>query len=113
MHDPIDEFGAKILEKRKEHNQTQRELASKLEMSYRTILQAENGQSIPRFDTVVMLAKKLNLSLDSLIFPETTAPNAVAKCVYDFFNGKTEKESQQYIALCKSIEAISKSKEAN
>ena len=57
MHDPIDEFGEKVLEKRKARDQTQRELAIKLGMSYRTVLQAETGQSIPRFDTVIILAQ--------------------------------------------------------
>ena len=73
MHDPIDEFGEKVLEKRKARDQTQRELAIKLGMSYRTVLQAETGQSIPRFDTVIILAQDLGISLDALVFPETDA----------------------------------------
>lgn len=111
MHDPIDKFGEKILEKRKARDQTQRELAVKLGMSYRTVLQAETGQSVPRFDTVIILAKDLDISLDALVFPETASPNVVPKCVYDFFHGMPAEEAQRYIDLCKSIEALTEDKE--
>ena len=111
MHDPIDEFGEKVLEKRKARDQTQRELAIKLGMSYRTVLQAETGQSIPRFDTVIILAQDLGISLDALVFPETAAPNAVPKCVYDFFHGMSANDAQRYIDFCKRIEALTEEKE--
>ena len=111
MHDPIDEFGEKVLEKRKARDQTQRELAIKLGMSYRPVLQAETGQSIPRFDTVIILAQDLDISLDALVFPETAVPNAVPKCVYDFFHGMSANDAQRYIDFCKSIEALTEGKE--
>ena len=112
MYDPVNAFGEKVLEKRKMRDQTQKELAAKLGMSHRTVLQAETGQSNPKFETVVLLAQDLDISLDALVFPDTAAPNAVQKCVYDFFHGKTEKEAQRYIAICSSTEALNEDKNA-
>lgn len=111
MFDPINAFGEKVFEKRKERHLTQKNLAAKLGMSHRTIMQTEKMQSIPHFDTVILLYQELNISLDALVFSETAAPNAVPKCVYDFFHGKTEKEAQQFIDLCKSIEVLNKGNE--
>jgi transcriptional regulator with XRE-family HTH domain len=79
---------------------TQVRLAEKLGMSKRTIIQAERGQSNPKFETIVLIAHELDISLDALVFPDTASPNNVSKCVYEFFKDKSERESQQFIDLC-------------
>ena len=58
-----------------------------------TVTQAEICRSNPKMEMVILLARELNISLDALVFPETATPNAVPKCVYDFFRGKTENEA--------------------
>ncbi|MGN8969371.1 helix-turn-helix domain-containing protein [Intestinimonas sp. HCP28S3_D6] len=106
MNNPLDAFGTKVRKEREVRDLTQKQLAAKLGMSHRTVMQAEICRSNPKFETVVLLAQELNISLDALIFPETTSPNQLPKCVYDYFKDKTEAEAQKLIDLCRQIEAV-------
>lgn len=45
---------------------SQGELASRLNLSYRTIAEWESGRKIPRFDNAVALAGELGISLKAL-----------------------------------------------
>lgn len=81
-------------------------LIEKLHMSsVRTIIEIEQGHSNPRFETVALLAKELNISLDAIVFPDT-ATDTVSKTVKDFFAGKIEAEIQKYISLCQQADAF-------
>ena len=110
MNNPLDEFAKALRKKRTEKGMTQKGLAAKLGMSHRTVLQAEGSDGNPKFETVILLAQELGISLDALIFPETASPNAVPKCVYDYFHGKPEAEAQKLIDLLKNLEALSDGK---
>lgn len=106
MLNPTSEFGIAVRQKRKAKNLTQQELAAKLGMNCRTVMDAEKGCGNPKFETVTLLAQELNISLDAFIFPEIACPNAVPKCVYDFFCDLTESEATEFIALCQAAKAI-------
>ncbi len=110
MNNPLDEFGMKVRKEREARGLTQKQLAAKLGMSHRTVMQAEICRSNPKFETVVLLAQELNISLDALLFPETTSPNELPKCVCDYFKDKTEAEAQKLIGLCRQIEAVNDGK---
>ena len=110
MNNPLDEFGMKVRKERDARGLTQKQLAAKLGMSHRTVMQAEICRSNPKFETVVLLAQELNISLDALLFPETTSPNELPKCVCDYFKDKTEAEAQKLIGLCRQIEAVNDGK---
>ena len=99
-----------MIDARKESGLTQKQLAEKLGMSHRTVMQAEICRSNPKMETVILLAKELNISLDALVFPETATPNAVPKCVYDFFRGKTESEAEKLIDICRRIDELNHAK---
>ena len=73
----------------------------------RTIIDLETCQSNPKFETVVLVAKELNISVDAAIFPDMVN-QTVSKTVVDFFAGKSEAEIEKYIALCKQAEAFQK-----
>lgn len=105
MYNPIDAFAKALRSARKRQGFTQRQLADKLHMSVRTILEAEQGRSSPKFETVVLLAKDLNISLDAIVFPDTTV-STVSKSVIDFFSGKSETEIQKYIRLCQQADTL-------
>ena len=100
MNNPLDEFGAKVRAEREARGLTQKQLAEKLGMRHRTV----------KMETVILLAKELNISLDALVFPETATPNAVPKCVYDFFRGKTESEAEKLIDICRRIDELNHAK---
>lgn len=72
-----------------------------------TIIDLETCQSNPKFETVALVAKELNISVDAAIFPDMVN-QTVSKTVVDFFAGKSEAEIEKYIALCKQAEAFQK-----
>ena len=84
-----------------------RRIAERLGMNSRTIIDLETGKSNPKFETVVLVAKELNISVDAAIFPEMVN-QTVSKTVVDFFAGKSEAEIEKFIALCKQAEAFQK-----
>ena len=92
---------------RKREKITQAELAEKLHMSIRTIQDIENQKSNPKFDTIILICKELNISLDAVIFPEITN-TCLSKTVIDFFKNKNDIISKKYISLCEYIEDFNK-----
>lgn len=109
MQNPVDLLGVALKEARLRQHLTQQKLADKLHMNVRTIIEIEHSHSNPRFETVALLARELNLSLDAVLFPETTT-SRISKSVIDFFSGKTEKDIQKYLALCQQADLLKDSK---
>lgn len=99
MQQVLDRFSIEVRIKRKKLHYTQKQLAERLNLNLRTIMDVENGNTVPRFDTVIYIAQELNISLDSILFPNTPNSN-ISKTAYDFFAGKSEADIQKYIALC-------------
>lgn len=110
MKNPLDLFAADLRTARTKRNLTQQELADKLHMCARTIIEIENCKSSPRFETVATLARELNISLDAVVFQDIKS-DTVSKSVIDFFFDKSEDEIQKYIALCQQADAFKHSKE--
>ena len=99
MNNPLDLFAWKVRSERKRQHLTQKQLAERLGMNPRTIIDLETCQSNPKFETVVLVAKELNISVDAAIFPEMVN-QTVSKTVVDFFAGKSEAENRKiYRAL--------------
>lgn len=111
MKNPLDLFAAEVRAARSKRNLTQRQLADKLHMSVRTIIELEGCNSSPRFETVATIARELDISLDAVVFQDIQT-EGISKTVTDFFSGKSEEEIQKYIALCKQADAF-KPKEGN
>ena len=64
----LDRFAHKLREKREQEKITQRELADRLNMCSRTIIEIENCKSNPRFETVALIAEEMNTVLTVLCF---------------------------------------------
>ena len=109
MNNPLDLFAWKVRSERKRRHLTQKQLAERLGMNSRTIIDLETGKRNPKFETVVLLARELNISVDAAIFPEMVS-QTVSKTVMDFFAGKSEVEIEKYIALCKQAETFQQEK---
>lgn len=105
MQNPLDSFANALRAARAKQDITQKGLAEKLNMSVRTIIEIERRRSNPKFETVVLLCRELNISLDAIVFPDMTA-NMVSKTVIDFFESKSEAEIQKYISLCRQADAF-------
>lgn len=98
MNNLLDSFASAMRSARIKRGLTQRALAERLNMSVRTIIEIERCRSSPKFETVMLLARELNVSLDAIVFQNIPTSN-VSKSVIDFFAGKSESEIQKYIAL--------------
>jgi len=109
MKNPVDSFAAALRAARAKRHLTQRTLADNLHMSVRTIIEIELGRSNPRFETVALLAKEMNISLDAIVFSDM-ATASISKSVADFFAGKSESEIQKYISLCQQADALKSDK---
>lgn len=105
MKNPLDLFAADLRAARIKRNLTQRQLADNLHMSVRTIIEIERCKSSPRFETVVTIARELDISLDAVVF-QNDKTDRVSKSVIDFFSGKSEEEIQKYIALCEQADTF-------
>ncbi len=110
MKNPLDLFAADVRAARVKRNLTQRQLADKLHMSVRTIIEIERCKSSPRFETVATIARELDISLDAVVF-QNIQTDSVSKTVTDFFSGKSEEEVQKYISLCKQADKFKDAKE--
>lgn len=104
MDTPLDRLAAAVCAARKAAGLSQRDLASKLNMNTRTIIDLEKGRSNPKAETVFILAAELHISLDAILFAGTDAPNAVSADVLDFFSDKSPEESLEYVQICRQIE---------
>ena len=74
-------------------------------MCTRTVIEIEKCKSNPRFETVALISEEMDISLDGIVFHDR-APQTVAKCVIDYFAGKSEAEPQKYIDLCMSADKL-------
>ena len=98
MNNPLNLFAWRVRSERKRQHLTQKKLAERLHMSVRTIIELETCKSNPKFETVALIARELNISLDATVFPNMVT-GSVSKAVVDFFAGKSESEIQKYCTL--------------
>ena len=105
MQDVLDRFYEEVRRKRKRKHYTQRNLADRLHVSLRTVMDIENGHTVSRLDTVIAICLELDISLDSILFPEAAA-SIHSKAASDFLSGKSEQDIQKYISLCQLVEEL-------
>lgn len=102
----IDRLAKAVRAAREKAGLSQRELAAKLNMNTRTIMDLEICRSNPKVETFFLIAEALHISLDALIFTGTAQPNAVSVEVLDFFSDKSREESASYIRICREIDQL-------
>ena len=111
-------FSENLKQIRREHHLSQEELAELLDVSRQAVSKWEQGQGYPEVEKLLLLSKKLNISLDTLMSNETgcdcfskvanvtgsiviTSPheNVIANCYKVATTGKLRggKNSPQYI----------------
>ena len=105
MQEVLDRFYEEVRRKRKRKRYTQRKLADNLHVSLRTIMDIENGHTVPRLDTVIAICLELDISLDAILFPNAVS-SIPSKSVTDFLSGKSEYEIQKYISLCQFADEL-------
>lgn len=105
MQNTYERLAFSIRTARKRENITQAELAERLKMSIRTIQGIENCKGNPKFETIILLCRELNISLDAALYPDIPAEN-ISKSAIDFFKNKSESETQKYIDICRCAEKL-------
>lgn len=91
----LDLFAQKLREKREQKKITQRELAERLNMCTRTVIEIEKCKSNPKFETVALISEEMDISLDGIVFHDR-APQTVAKCVLEHTSfGKVKRKQQK------------------
>ena len=100
MQNVLDTFAAEVLRKRKAIGYTQRQLADKLHMSIRTIQDLEHGISNPKAETILLIARELDISIDAILFPNIVRGH-ISKTA-----GKSEAEVQKYVSLCQQADKL-------
>lgn len=77
----------------------------KLHMSIRTIQDLEHGISNPKAETILLIARELDISIDAILFPNIVRGH-ISKTAMDFFAGKSEAEVQKYVSLCQQADKL-------
>lgn len=72
----------------------------------RTIMDLEICRSNPKGETIFLIARELHISLDAIAHAGTSRPNSVSADVLEFFSGKDDAESKDYINLCRQVEMM-------
>ena len=82
-----------------------KQIYSKLHMSIRTIQDLEHGISNPKAETILLIARELDISIDAILFPNIVRGH-ISKTAMDFFAGKSEAEVQKYVSLCQQADKL-------
>ena len=93
----LDLLAKAVREAREERGLSQRELARKLSMNTRTIMDLEICRSNPKGETIFLIARELHISLDAIAHAGTSRPNSVNADVLEFFSGKENEEKERSV----------------
>ena len=96
----MSDFAKNLKRYRKEHGYSQAELGKMVNYGYTAITNYESGRNEPSFDTLIELARILNVTTDELI---GATPLATAPPVFRNFK-KLSSENQQLVS--KLIDAL-------
>lgn len=111
MIDPIKRFADKVRRKREKLGMTQKDLADKTGTSVRTVSKIETGRGNPRFETITIYARTLQISIDAIISQDEPPNDEVPYCVAKYFGGMSTERAEQYIALCQQSDLLNKKRE--
>ena len=73
------ELGKRITEIRKQNNMTQEDLAETLHVTRQTISNWENGKSYPDLESLVLISKQFDISVDMMLKEDSKMANAIDK----------------------------------
>ena len=78
MQNTYERLAFSVRTARKRENITQAELAERLKLSIRTIQGIENCKGNPKFETIILLCRELNISLDAVLYAAAFFPIALS-----------------------------------
>lgn len=105
MNNPTERLGIVVKKARKKKKLSQRELAARLGMNVRTIIDIEKFRSNPKFETVAILANELDIDLGDVAEMKKNG-DGISTAVRQFFSGMSDEDAERYVAMCVYIDGL-------
>lgn len=93
-------LGDSVRRAREEAGLTQTELADKVGMDARTILNIENYHGNPKAENLFALVRALHISPDEIFYPDIAPSDSSRKKLYRLLSDCTEQEYTLLLKLC-------------
>lgn len=106
MHKNTETLGQLIKKARKQSNLTIEALADKVNVSERYLYRIENEGKKPSFDVLYKLIRYLNMSSDSIFYPEKTPKESEIEDLVRMLYNCNERDLEIIKAIVKAINQI-------
>ena len=96
-------LGDVVKAKRLELNLTQSEVAERVDVDVRTILNIENHKGNPKWEVLSPLIRALKIDVDMLFYPELSKKHDDLTHFYLLLNQCTDAEVQTLYSICEAV----------
>ena len=103
MHRVSDKLGSVIKSARLEKYLTQRQLAERLSITPHYLMSIENKRQIPSCDLLFRIIRELEISADTVFYPEYKRDNALVKKLQVLLSKCDEQDITVIIAILQSL----------
>ena len=103
MHKNTETFGQLIKKARKQSNLTIESLADKVDVSERYLYRIENEGKTPSFDVLYKLIRYLNISSDSIFYPEKPSRESEIEDLVRILYNCNERDLEIIKAIVKAL----------
>jgi transcriptional regulator with XRE-family HTH domain len=103
VHTNTETFGQLIKKARKQSNFTIEALAEKIGVTERYLYRIENEGKIPSFDVLYKLIRSLNISSDSIFYPEKPSKESEIEDLVRLLNNCNERDLEIIKATVKAM----------
>jgi len=103
MDESIYALGAEIKAARLQSSNTRKELAAKLHISTRHLMEIENGRQKPSYDLLYRIVRELHISANRIFYPEETCSHPALEQASAMLRMCGDKELNIIISLIQSL----------
>ena len=103
MHKVSDKLGSIIKSSRLDKHLTQKQLAQRLSITPHYLMSIENKKQIPSCDLLFRIIRELEISADTIFYPEYEHDNALVGKLRILFSRCDEKDINVIIATLQSL----------
>ena len=103
MHRVSDKLGKVIKSARSEKHLTQKQLAQRLSVTPHYLMSIENKKQIPSCDLLFRIIRELEISADTIFYPEYNHDHALVKKLQILLSRCDEKDISVIIATLQSL----------
>lgn len=111
MHEYVYVLGDIIRRERLKAGLTQDELAERVGIDSRTILQIENHRGNPKMEVLYPLVRALNIDANLIFYPETCQYSSYLKQFQIFLSKCSDEEAHALHQVCRSVLSVLRAKD--